>query len=233
MGTPMDFFSAAANGIAIRVIAATQRNAKAAPNNVLVTKDPSITSVADLKGKRVGVVGLAGTSYASTTYLLKQAGVDPKNVKFVPTPFPNMGDQLDAGRLDAAVSTVPFESGLVAKGYRPVVDAPLAALGEGSPNTMFATSPAFMKDHPQVVAQFRAALSDAESYIATNDADARKILQTWLKLPAAVAESSPLPNWGTTPAVSVAQMQPMVKVIESSGLVKGKIPPVAGLVVAQ
>src|SRR4051812_24926703 len=107
MGTPMDFFSAAASGIPIRVIAATQRNAKAAPNNVLVSKDPSIHSVADLKGKRVGVVGLAGTSYASTTYLLKQAGVDPKDVKFVPTPFPNMGDQLDAGRLDAAVSTVP------------------------------------------------------------------------------------------------------------------------------
>jgi NitT/TauT family transport system substrate-binding protein len=231
MGTPMDFFSAASRGIPVRLVATTQRNAKSGPNNILVSKDPAVKSVADLKGKRVGVVGLAGTSYASITYLLKQAGVDPKDVKFVPTPFPTMGDQLDAGRLDAAISAMPFAAGLTASGYRTIIDAPLAAMGENSPNTLFSTSPGFLKDHPQAAAQFRASLAESIAYIKANESESRQILQAWLKLPAAVAEGSPLPSWGD-PVVTVDQMAPMVKVIESSGLVEGRIPDINGLVLA-
>ena len=69
-----------------------------------ITKDGSIDSVAHLEGRTIGVPSLTGIIIDSLVYLLKRSGVERNEVKFVATPFPTMGDQLEAGRVDAVVS---------------------------------------------------------------------------------------------------------------------------------
>jgi NitT/TauT family transport system substrate-binding protein len=222
LSTPLDFLSAAAKGIDITAVTGMSVNSATSPNNVLVTKDPAIRSMADLKGKRVGVISLAGTSYGAIVYGLTQAGMAKSDVTFVPTPFASMEDQLEAGNLDAALSTTPYWSSTLAKGYRIVADVPFAVAGEGSPNSFYSSSTQYAKANPKQVEGFRAAMGDAVNWIKQNPDQARAELVTWLKLPAPVVAASPLPVLDTT--MTVSKIEPYLPIARASGQITGTIP---------
>ena len=73
-----------------------------------LTNDASIETLAQLKGKTIAVPSLTGIITDALVYLLKRNGVERGEVKLVQTPFPTMGDQLQAGHVDAAIATIPF-----------------------------------------------------------------------------------------------------------------------------
>ena len=225
---PSDVFNAAAKGVNIVAIAGNQQNSVSSPNSVLITKEASIKSVKDLAGKRVGLTSLTGGFYTSLLYLLKNAGVSAKSVNFVTMPYATMGDQLDAGRVDAAISSTPYWSPLVKQGYHIVLDVNEAANGQGSPNNLWASSQTFVNAHPGVVTAFKKALNQADAYIAANPASARQLLQSYLGVTAAVADASPLPDLSTQ--LTAASLQQCLKVAISGGQVTGKVPNIDSLI---
>ena len=85
-----------------------QRQSTERPNAVWLTKDPTVETLAQLKGKAIAVPSLTGIITDALIYLLKREGVERDEVKLVQTPFPTMGDQLQAGHVDAAIATIPF-----------------------------------------------------------------------------------------------------------------------------
>lgn len=66
----------------------------------------TIQTIADLKGKTVGVAQLGNADYALAVYLLKRSGVDPKSVQFA-TLGPNLYDALRLGQVDAGMVQEP------------------------------------------------------------------------------------------------------------------------------
>ena len=222
LSTPMDFLSAASKGIDITAVSGMQINSAKSPNNVLLTKQDSIRTVADLKGKRIGVISLAGTTYGVMTYALQQAGVGKNEVTFVPTPFATMEDQLSAGNIDAALSTAPFWSSSVARGFRIVQDVPLETMGEGSLNAFYSSSKQYAQANPKIISGFRAAMNQAIRYIQDNPADAKAVLESWLKLPPAVVDAAPLPMLSSE--IDAAKVEPYIKVAQVSGQVSGSVP---------
>lgn len=229
MSTPADFLTAAARGIHIEALSGMIRSTEKEPNTLLVTKDPSIKTAADLRGKRIGIVSLAGTNYLQMVYIAERSGIPRTDVTFVPTPFPTMADQLNAGRLDAAVLTIPFWTPLLASGYRAVFEPFIAATGQTKPSVAFlSTSREFVQAHPTAVAAFRRAMSQAIAWIKANDAAARQLLAAWLGLPADVATHAPLPLFDTT--IAAADLQPWVKIVQKAGGI-AKVPSPKTLVV--
>lgn len=222
LSTPIDFLSAASKGIDITAVTGMQVNSAKSPNNVLLTKQDSIRTIADLKGKRIGVVSLAGTTYGIMVYALQQAGIAKNDVTFVSTPFATMEDQLSAGNIDAALSTAPFWSSSLPKGYRIVMDLPFETMGEGSLNAFYSSSKQYAQANPKTVSGFRAAMNQAIRYIQDNPADARTTLESWLKLPQAVVEAAPLPAFNS--ALDPSKIEPYIKVAQVSGQVSGSIP---------
>ena len=107
-GVPTLVLIGAEKGLDLQIVSSIQRSSRERPNAVWITKDPSIDSVAQLEGKTIGVPSLTGILTDSMVYLLQRSGVERNEVKFVATPFPTMGDQLEAGRVDAVVATIPF-----------------------------------------------------------------------------------------------------------------------------
>ncbi|MDV6271020.1 ABC transporter substrate-binding protein [Rhodococcus globerulus] len=228
LNTPMDFIAAASKGIDVYAVTNMYVNTVNAPNNVLVTKDPSITSLADLKGKRIGVVSMAGTGYGTLVYALDQAGVKKGDATLIATPFPDQFDQLESGNLDATLSTVPFWSAMEDAGYRTVVDVPFFVGGEGSPNTFYSTGKKYAEANPETVKGFHAAIADAIAWIQSDPVRARAATQEWLGLPSEVVDKAPLPVMGTK--LEASMLEKFVPAAEVSGQLTGSAPNLDDLV---
>src|SRR5437764_93448 len=82
-----------------------------------VMNDSPIKTVADLKGKTVGISVIGGGTQGPFNMLLKQNGVDPtKDIKLVEVGFAVSEDALRQGRVDAVNMNQPFAARAEAKG---------------------------------------------------------------------------------------------------------------------
>lgn len=86
-----------------------------------VEQADSITSVADLEGRTVGVSALGNADHAFLRYLLGRAGVDVDSVSFA-TVGTNLYDALRLGQLDAGMVQEPALSLLQERGARVLVN---------------------------------------------------------------------------------------------------------------
>jgi NitT/TauT family transport system substrate-binding protein len=219
-------------GLDLTVVSGLLRSDAEAGNNPIMTRDDDIESIEDLAGKRVGVLSLAGTVAESILWLVDEAGLDPNSVTLVPTPFPAMADQLNAGQLDAASAAIPFDAVLEQQGYRSIGDPVVAAStvitgSDESANAFFVSSRDFADGNPDVIEGWRAALDDAVSWIEADEEAARALLVDWLELPADVVEIATLPRYSVE--VTAADFE----VFRALGLARGSLtsdPDLAGLV---
>ena len=75
-----------------------------APNvDVTFAVGPNVKTMADLKGKKLGVQEPGGFADVMTRIILKKAGIDPKEVTFVTTTTAGRVQQLATGATDTAV----------------------------------------------------------------------------------------------------------------------------------
>ena len=121
-GTSFDVaLQAYANGAKIKRFASTGR----LPLFALATSPKTandIKAVKDLENKTVAVSGLGNADHAIVLYLLRQAGVDPRSVRFA-TMGPNLYDALRLGQVDAGMVQEPALSLLSAAGGKALVNA--------------------------------------------------------------------------------------------------------------
>src|SRR5437868_1703884 len=89
---------AIANGADVKIVYSY------APNvDVTFAVGPSIKTMADLKGKKMGVQEAGGFADVMTRIVLKKAGIDPKDVTFVTTTTAGRVQALATGTTDTAV----------------------------------------------------------------------------------------------------------------------------------
>lgn len=82
-----------------------------------VKADSPIKTVADMKGKTVGINVYGSGIYYPMALLLKKNGLDPeKDIKLVETGFPPSEDAIRSGRVDVGVLNQPFAARAEAKG---------------------------------------------------------------------------------------------------------------------
>ena len=204
-------------------VAGMQLNAANPKNSVLVTKDPSINSVKDLAGKRVGVAIVTGSNVQALNYLLEAEGVDPKSVKYVQVGFAEQADQLRAGNVDAVVSAIPFWTVLEQAGNRIVLDvyveASKAATGrEESFNVAWIAQESYANEHPEILKSFKAALAESIEFMYNNESVAQAELVEWLGMDPELAKNAPVPS--VSAEITKEQMEPMLVIAEAAGVVQ-------------
>jgi NitT/TauT family transport system substrate-binding protein len=222
------YLNAVSQGVPVKVVSGIQLTVPDPPSNPLLTKNPSINSLADLNGKTVGVPTLTGASVVALQYLLQKNGIDPSSVRLVMVPFAEQRDQLDAGRIDGALSAPPFYVPLLNSGYRTIVDttaeATKQAMGDPkaiSVNAFFVASDSLVKERPEVYRAFRKSLQQGIDWMKGNR-ESRVLLQQWLQLTPEVAGISPEPVDASE--VTPEQLQPWITILTQSGALKGTIP---------
>jgi NitT/TauT family transport system substrate-binding protein len=206
----------------LQIVAGLQHQSEQRPNAVWITRDPSIESLAQLRGKSIAVPSLTGLVTDALVYLLQRSGVGRRDVRLVQTPFPTMGDQLAAGHVDAAIATIPFVTAIAARGFRLHDDVIVEAVREASDGTIdtaitsvWLASRTFGRQHPETIAAWREALTEATDFLESNESQARAAMSDWLKIPAQVLERSPLPDWDVE--ISPDELAPYITISRAVG----------------
>jgi ABC-type nitrate/sulfonate/bicarbonate transport system substrate-binding protein len=100
---------AAAEGVSAKIIASVSRESPRGFSTGFYVKDNSpIKTVADLKGKIIGINGLSTSGHLWLKTALEKNGLDETDVTITPVPFPAMQEALDAGKVDVGELPQPF-----------------------------------------------------------------------------------------------------------------------------
>jgi NitT/TauT family transport system substrate-binding protein len=108
-GSVIPLAQAHARGLNFRVIApATIYDGTAPVNVIMVAKNSTVKTGADLNGQTVAVNGLRDLTQYEMQAWIDQNGGDVKSVKLIETPFSEMAAALQAGRVAAGILAEPF-----------------------------------------------------------------------------------------------------------------------------
>ena len=154
--TPTDIVKTAASGLdVVGITGGTLEVAENRAVELIVRKDSSIKTAQDLKGKLIAAPTIGAIMHVSTLYWLKKNGVDPNSVRAVEVPFPNMGDQLRAGRVDAAEVIQPFAGALMANGGVSIAD-PILEIADRTMVTLWIAEGNWARSNPATLAKWNA-----------------------------------------------------------------------------
>jgi NitT/TauT family transport system substrate-binding protein len=154
-------------------------------NPVLVKEDSPIKSYADLGGKRVAIPNFGGLGEYALTGALLRAGVNPKDVKMVEVPFPDMDNALRRGRVDAFWTIQPFLALAENKGGVRSLGSSSEAAGDAFKNLAayyFVTDDTLKKDKDLITRFERAAEKSADYGIANWD-EMVELVPTFAEVP--------------------------------------------------
>jgi NitT/TauT family transport system substrate-binding protein len=189
-------------------------------DTLLVPKSSAIRQAKDLEGKTVAVNALNNVGPLSINYAVEQAGGDPKKVKYIEVPFPEMIPAVESGKVDAAWVVEPFASQGLAAGDRSIF-APFEAVSPDLTIAAYFTTEQYIKQNPDVVDRFVRAMNKSLAYAKQNPSAARAAVLTYTKIPAAAAQKMRLPNWN--PAYNDASIDKTIQLAQKYGFVKDAV----------
>lgn len=198
--TPSVFLQGVEGGLDHVVVAGGGSTSKSATGVGLVARAGSgIKSAKDCMGRRIGVPGLGAFLHVSFRAWLESQGVDYNKVSFIEAAFPQHGDLLRGGSLDAVVTGDPFMARILQSGAGSVVSYYTTFLPEGMPTILYTARRDWAQANAAAVKAFRDAVVEAAAFIRQpgNEARAREHIGKYIKLPpevlAAMQISPPLP----------------------------------------
>lgn len=146
-----------------------------------------ITTIAGLKGKKVGVSNAGGSSDIATRAALKAAGLDPdKDVTIVAVgSHANRTAALLAGSIDAGVDDPPEDLELVKAGLTAIVD--LAGQKLPAANTGVIMQRAYLSANKDTVQAYVDALTIARAQMKTDKQGSMDVLAKYFKITDAAA----------------------------------------------
>ncbi|THF65473.1 ABC transporter substrate-binding protein [Pseudothauera nasutitermitis] len=172
--TPL-VLTARQGGAKLTLIAAGAQTTPERPHmQYLVKAGSPIQSIADFKGKKVGINSFGACSEYVLKEYLKRNGLDG-SVEFVVLPDPNMEQALTQGLIDVGVLHSPFyEKALITRTATAVFSD--YAVDDGEPGMLpYFTHDDFIKENPEVVRKFVKVLVRASNWVNQNHEEAGQI----------------------------------------------------------
>jgi len=220
--TPSVFLQSVDGGLDHVVVAGGGVTAKTMTGFGLVARTGSnIKTSADCVGKKVGVPGLGAFLHVTFRAWLKQSGVDYGKVNFIEAAFPQHGDLLRGGSLDAVVTADPFMSRITDSGAGYVASYYSTFLPEGQPTIIHVARRDWVARNAAAARAFSESVQEAAAFMAkpANDAKVRAAIGKVIKLPPEVlakAQISP-----PSPLISEKQLGYWVGLMKDQGMLKG------------
>ena len=145
----------------------------------LLMAAPEIKTVADLRGKKIGISSVGGSADIATRQVLRDSGLDPdKDVALI-----SLGSHaqrtaaLFAGAIQAAVDDPPNTTELAEKGFRSVYD--LAAKRVASAQTTVVAKADYVAANKEVIQRLTDSFIEAVAWTKKNRPEAEKIMRKY------------------------------------------------------
>jgi NitT/TauT family transport system substrate-binding protein len=184
--TPSVFLQAVDGGLDLVLVAGGGVTSKTTTGYGLVARAGSgIRSAQDCVGKKIGVPGLGAFLHVTFRAWLKDQGVDHRKVNFVEASFPQHGDLLRGGSVDAVVTADPFMSRITESGAGYVASYYGTFLPDGKHTIVHAAKREWVAKNPAAARAFREAVQEAAAFMEQpkNDARLRACIGKYIKLP--------------------------------------------------
>lgn len=187
-----------------------------------VKDDSPIKTIADLKGKNVGISVIGGGTYGPFKMLLQKSGIDPeKDIKLIEIGFAASEDALRQGRVDAINMNQPFAARMEAKGGT----RKLFSLSEEMPNIVHileACRADFVDKNPDLAKAYVADLTLGMKKALANREETLKVVSEVLKAPVPVLDTYLLKDndFGRDPvaAPNFTAIQKMLDIYAEAGM---------------
>lgn len=224
--TPTNVLQGAAAGLKVQLVGGETFENTGALRSTYFIADKGITSVTQLKGKKIGVPSLSGVLYDSAIIRLNRAGIKLNQVTFVQVPFPDMFSDLQSGTIQAAMTVYPFQGQMLGAGMvnlgNPVENV---VKGKALDAGWVAYAP-WVATHKKVLAEFDKAQREALAWMNANQAAAKQLLTTPAlgSLPSFVANTYNVTGYVSF-AVTPKYLMPWVHPLFNAGQLKKLLTP--------
>jgi NitT/TauT family transport system substrate-binding protein len=194
--TPPSLLQAAAQGLKPILVSAEDVENSTGQRNSFIIGGKGVASIADLKGKTIGVPSLSGNLYEGMVIKLDAAGLKKTDVKFLQVPFADMAGGLKTGTIQAAVTIFPFNGQLLGQGGTDLGNpTDLTGSGAEALSAGWVATAAWASANKATIDAFNKAQDDALAWMKANDAGAKQILVKDFKLPQQVADNFPVTKY--------------------------------------
>ncbi len=163
---------------------------------IIAPGDSPIQNAKDLEGKTVAVNNLNNIGDTSVRAGVRAAGGDPKKVKFIEVPFPDMPAAAAEHRIEAGWVVEPFLTIALQRGAK-VVDWNLVDVAPKMMIAVYFTSVQYAKANPDIVKRFKAAITESMAYADSHTDEVRQIIPTYTRITPEIAAKITLPRWPT------------------------------------
>jgi NitT/TauT family transport system substrate-binding protein len=179
-----------------------------------------ITTLADLKGKTVGVSSVGGGQSQALKFILRANGIQEGDVKTIAYGSPSNGYiAMRSGQLAGALLSEPLVSKTELDGVGKVLAKAVDYYGHYQHSYIFATTK-FIKDNPEAIRRFfqanREAIQYAQQHRDELIAVGRKKLNLDEALLSTVFEKT-IPQWDDSQAIDVEGMLNAINIVKEVG----------------
>ncbi|EMY33534.1 NMT1/THI5 like domain-containing protein [Arthrobacter crystallopoietes BAB-32] len=190
VGNPLSVMTAVDKGLDMKIVSGySNSKAEGEDINGVVTKaDAGIDNFADLEGKTTAVNTLKTQGDLTIMESAAIDGGDPQALKFSEMPFPDMEAQLERGNVDAVWLPEPFLSKALANEDYKLVGYPNQKALPGLPTMVTFTSGSYASENPEIVADFKAAVTEALEAAEADPEGVRAVLPEFMGMDEAVAK---------------------------------------------
>lgn len=177
-GSTHSVLMAASQGARFKIVASLSREGgQGFATRYMVREDSPIKTIADLKGKNVGINGARSSVEVWARLALEKKGLDTRrDVAFVVLPFPSQGEAVRAGKLDIGAFPQPFAAFEEKRGGMRTVFTSADGIGREEDLMVLMVSEKFAAQQPAVLKAFLADLVSAIRYYVEKPKDAKQKL---------------------------------------------------------
>ncbi|UJW87463.1 ABC transporter substrate-binding protein [Devosia sp. SL43] len=175
--------AAVANGLpVVAVLNAQDQEPDTATYGLIVPADSPIQTIADLKGKKIGLPGIASPQGSVLIRTLEANGLTRDDVELVNLPFPGVLQAIDAGSVDAGIPIGLFYDLAIQQGNRELKEV-FDSSTFGFPSVIFASNKEWADQNAELLGKFIEAMTLGYEYANANDDAVRDVDIKMTQLP--------------------------------------------------
>lgn len=170
--------SAMAAGAGIEFVAGHSNGRPEAPDfhAVVVRSDSGISSVEDLRGKRIAANIVGSVVWLTANKWLEQNGISSDEVEFAEVPFPQMTDALLQGQVDAILALEPFVTITENTGEAEAIAYPYVEVLPGLPGATYVARGEWLAENQDAADRFIASIDEAAQLAQTDEKRYRELV---------------------------------------------------------
>jgi NitT/TauT family transport system substrate-binding protein len=205
----VSLIAAYARGVPFALIAPSAIHRRDDGNEgIMVAAASPIKTAIDLQGKTLACTAIGDIGYLGTRALIDSMGGDSSTVKWVEIPTTTLGPALEAGRVDAGVTTEPYMSKDMSTGkFRVVADMLNGYKGQILESAFFSTRDYAAKNR-DAVDRFAKVLQQAAAYANTHIPETLPLMVSFSGMDADAAAK--MHKTWTPPSFDPQQIQPVI-----------------------